>query len=416
MSSTLEQEKVADAETPVAEEHPVPVILDLRPIAISADGQPVDRDPADEHYGPRQSFLRRRFLFLFLFVLPTAIASIYFAFIASDRYVSEAKYIVRMAAAGEGGGLSSLMQSPGLSRAVDESYAINEYLTSREIIPILERDGNLKDILSRPEGDFINRWPNAYQRTNREALFKHLKSFVNIEADPSTGINTLEVSTFRPEDSMLLAKTLLEKGEEFVNHLNIRANDDAMSFALSLREEAVERVKDVARRLTDYRYQAFILDPTKEAEAAIKALGEIAQQLNILQVQLSEQIALTPNGPGIPSLREKIRSVQVEYDKLKANLVGSKSSLASKISGYEELMIEQELAVKGLASAAIGVEKARQDAKARRVYIQAVVQPGQADYPTRPWRLMWTVVVGMIAFCVFAIARTFRDTVLEHQA
>ncbi len=54
-------------------------------------------------------------MFLLVVVLPTALASIYFGLIASDRFVAESAFVVRSAKQPLGGGLGSLLQMTGIA-------------------------------------------------------------------------------------------------------------------------------------------------------------------------------------------------------------------------------------------------------------------------------------------------------------
>ena len=182
----------------------------------------------------RASFLRRHWFFGAFVVLPMAIASIYFFFIASDQFTSEARFIVRSTSGANSGGLTSLMQGQKLSRAADETYAVNEYMVSRDAVDALVKDANLRGVLSRDEADIFNRFPNFYERDNKEMLFKHFLRFVKVDVDEDSGISTLYVRAFRPDDAQALASALLRNGEVLVNKLNERAHIDALNYAKQL--------------------------------------------------------------------------------------------------------------------------------------------------------------------------------------
>lgn len=63
-------------------------------------------------------------LFLAVFAAPTIWAVLYYGVISSDRYISEAKFIVRGLNGNQVGGLSVLLRTFGISRANEDSYAI----------------------------------------------------------------------------------------------------------------------------------------------------------------------------------------------------------------------------------------------------------------------------------------------------
>ena len=81
-----------------------------------------------------RSYLARRYgwvLFLGVFVLPTIVAAAYYGLIASDRYVSESRFLVRSVNKPASEGISAYLRDFGIARANDDAYAIQEYLYSQ---------------------------------------------------------------------------------------------------------------------------------------------------------------------------------------------------------------------------------------------------------------------------------------------
>ena len=85
---------------------------------------------------------RRRLLFLAVVVLPTVAASSYFGLIATDVYISESRFILRSAQRpAREGGLNALLQStglPGFQRSVEDAYAVQDFMLSRDALRQLD--------------------------------------------------------------------------------------------------------------------------------------------------------------------------------------------------------------------------------------------------------------------------------------
>src|SRR5215471_8333159 len=156
--------------------------------------------------------------------LPTLIAGIYYFGIASDLYLSEARFIVRSPKQVQATGIGALLQSTGLSRAAEDTSAVQDYIMSRDAVRRLEQKDDLRAVLNRPEGDLVTRFPGIlFWRKDFEALFWRYGHFVSIETDTSTGVTALQVKAYRPEDSHQLGSALLRYAEQLVNELNERA-------------------------------------------------------------------------------------------------------------------------------------------------------------------------------------------------
>src|SRR4051812_7580975 len=91
----------------------------------------------------RNRFLRVDRLFLLLVVLPTALAIIYFGFLASNVYVSESQFVVRSPDKPAASGLGILLKSSGFTNAGDEVYAAENYVSSRDALRALNKDGSV---------------------------------------------------------------------------------------------------------------------------------------------------------------------------------------------------------------------------------------------------------------------------------
>lgn len=364
---------------------------------------------------PEPSFWHQHGLFIGLVALPLLLAVLYFGFIASGLYVSETKFIVRSAQSGGEVSLTSLLQTPGMSRAVDETYAVSTYVTSRDMVAKLEKERQLRAIMNRPDADFIYRFPNFYSRDNSEELYKAFQRFVDIDVDTTTGISTLRTKAFRAEDALALSKHVMEFADEFINRLNMRAHSDAIGYAETLIKETTARFADSEMRLAAYRNREMVLNPEKESIASMEALAKLSTLISKEEATLAQQIAQTPGSPTIQSQREKINSLKTEFLKLRQSVAGGENSIASKLEGFEKLMLERELSAKSLAAAVVELERSRQFAQTQRIYLQTIIVPNLADLPTRPWRILSIIFVLFCSLLVYWSIKSLRDLILEHQ-
>ena len=170
--------------------------------------------------------------FFLLVILPSLIAAFYFYGIAAPQYVSEARFVVhsrgndgggpaaalRAAAGGGLGGLGGVMSS-------GEANSIRNFLSSLDAVVQANEKLDLIELWRRPEADFLARlWFTEPERIAR--FYNHM---VNVTLDPMTGVTTLRVRSFRPEDSRELAETLLISAEDLVNRLSQRARGDTLA-------------------------------------------------------------------------------------------------------------------------------------------------------------------------------------------
>jgi capsular polysaccharide transport system permease protein len=403
--------------------------VELTPVARDGEGE-----FAFESVGPvstkvaLRSFARRHATFLGIVVAPTLLVALYLGLIATNQYTSEARFIVRSVSGGGGllSTLSSLGAEPGqsvaqavatgtsFSRAADETYSVNEFIRSRDAVSKLEANNQLREIFSRHEADFISRFPNFFTRATREQLYWHYLKFVDVAVQSDNGISVLQVTTFRPEDSKNLALALLGYSEDLINKLNERARADSVRFAEDVVHDAEQKVEVIQAQMTDFRNRELVVDPSKQSDVALDLVTKLTTEAASERVQLESIQTLTPNSPQIEPLRNRLSSLESQIDQQRSLIVGGDQSMVDKLSRFEQLTLERDLAVKSLTSALVSRENSRQEAQRQQLYLERVVEPNLPDQSYYPRRLLWIGAVFGISLCVFWIVREFRTAILEH--
>jgi capsular polysaccharide transport system permease protein len=364
---------------------------------------------------PRSEPWRRRYrLEFFTLALPLALGMIYLLLIAAPRYVSESEFMVRTLASNDMGNLATLLTDQKVTRASDETYAVSEYLTSRDAVDALAARDGLRDILSRPQGDFINRFPNFFTRDTREQLYRHFQNFVDLSVSSDSGIARLRTIAFTPEDAVALNKTMLKNAEDFVNRLNGRVFDDSLSVAA--REVEAEKAKfaDIEARLTAYRNAENVLDPNKEVADVLTRIGALMIKLSKAESDLAQTTTLAPRAPQIAGLASEVTALRDQVARERLRLAGQHNSLSTKFAEFDRIMLDRALASKQLEAALADYDKARQDLSRQHFYLQTVVDPETPDQAALPRRFLNLALIGAVSLCVYSILRALLKNVREH--
>ena len=386
-------------------------IVNLIPVAVSvySDGNSDARNA--------ETFVSLRRLnpiLLLFFFFPAVLCLVYFFLVASDVYISEAKFVIRAPTKGFTDDSRGIVQDYGAQRALDETFAALEFLTSRDAASQLAVTDNLREVLSRPEADMFVRYPNAFYATNEEQFFLAYRRLVEVDVDLSSGICTLMVRAFRPDDAQRIAHALLLKVEGFVNSLAARSNQDDLAFSRKLVDEARARVAEIEGRIAEYRDKQVIFDPDKEAGSMLSALTKSSTELSQLEVALAQSLAMAPLSPTIEPLREKIRSLRNELDRNRKFVVGDHGSLVSKLTGYDPLVLERVIAGRSLNAAVIQLERARLATNAQRLYLQRIVEPNIPAQPLLPYRFLGSMISILLFFILYLIIYNLLKITLEH--
>lgn len=353
--------------------------------------------------------------FLLIVLLPTAIAAIYYLLIATPRYVVESRFIVRAPDKSQPSSLGVALQGVGITNGQAETFAVHEYIVSRGGLRDLESRQNVREIFGSRGADFFSRYPRPWENEGREGLFKAYKRFVDVGYDSTTGISTLKVEAFRAQDARAMAVALLSGSEDLVNRLNIRAERDAVADATLARQEAQSRVASVQQRLTAYRNREGYIDPALAAKEGSELIGSLLTTIATLEAERRQIASETPQNPQLGSIDSRIAAYRRQVETERAKLTGSNASLAPRISAYEDLVSEREIAEIELRQSTASLLTAQQDARRQRLYLDQIVVPDLPDRPLEPKRWFAILTVLMSSLLVYGVGWLIWAGVKEHR-
>ena len=139
-----------------------------------------------------------RLSFALVVVLPTYCAGFYAMVLASNRYVSEFRVAVRSIERQKTGGLTDLLGFGGVSPTGNDSYAVVQYLQSRQAIADLGGPSAVGKLFN---GDDVDWFSRLDADASIEALTRYWNRMVDAVYENSTGTIIVRVATFGPRDS-----------------------------------------------------------------------------------------------------------------------------------------------------------------------------------------------------------------------
>jgi capsular polysaccharide transport system permease protein len=365
------------------------------------------------------AFLRRIRMYLLLVILPTALVGSYLGFIASDQYVSEARFTVRSAS--QTGGASSILGaflggSAGTSLADNEAYSVGDYLQSHDAVNQLGQSVDLVSIFRRPEADPLFRlwWSNP----TKERMLDYFKRMISISFDTQSNIAILRVYAFRRDDAQQIAEKLLELSEQRVNNFSKRAEDDTVSVAAHEVSSAETRVAKAEEDMTAFRIREQSIDPSKSVAALMTIVGSLEGQLAAASAEMTAQSSyLSPNSPQYQALNQRIDAIKKQIASETSALTGGgDKTMAPVLAQYERLSLEREFAAREYTTALASLENARLEAMKQHLFVARVVEPNLPDQSIYPRRLLTTFTVFLLLTVAFGIGWLIHAGTREHAA
>lgn len=334
--------------------------------------------------------------FVVVAVIPSLLAALYFIFIASSQYLSEARFAVR---ASEHAGLETLSGAGlgGLAE-VQDSLIIANYVKSLAVVEALEERVNLRQLYSRPGIDWLSRFNPG---RSIERLEKNWRSQIETAIEAPSGIITVKVWAFSPQDSLKIAQAIVALSEDMVNKLGERTRTDAISQAEKEVARAEARLRRARAAVRDLRNEVGVIDPARTNEGIAKLIADLESD----QVLIDQEIAtarrtLSPDAPQFALLDARRQAVRENIALLKARLTSGtgsdKDTLSAVMTRYDTLDLERQIAERQYTAAAAALEQARVAAERQGMYLATFVKPVLAqehDWPHRFWMPMAAALV-----------------------
>ncbi|WP_262407808.1 capsule biosynthesis protein [Psittacicella hinzii] len=310
--------------------------------------------------------------------------------------------------------MGSLLSSVGVNKSIDDAYSVQSYITSRAALHTLEGTVDVRDYYSK-QGDWFSRFNTLRLNNSQEAFYQYFREKVSIRVDPVSGIATLRVKAYKPEEGQEINSRLISIAENRVNELNTRALNDAITFAKNNVERAQEYSLQTAKALMDFRIANKIFDVNAQTQALLQLIESLQADIVKNQAQISQLKASSPDSLQIKTLESRNRSLEHEIEVQMQKIVGDDSSLVGQSVVYQRLSLENSMAVEQLTSAISSLQAAQDEAMRKQLYLEVISpasNPDEAELPNRFYNILATFIIGLL---LYGLTSLIIASVREHK-
>jgi capsular polysaccharide transport system permease protein len=360
------------------------------------------------------AWFRRSALLILLVVVPTCIAILYYGLIASDIYVSESRFLVRSPQHEEQTGPLSQLLGAGGGGAHDETYAVHDYILSRDALLELQQRLPMRQAFSNKHADLFNQFPSIGTGPSFEEFYRYYSKHVGVEYDSSSSITTLTVRAFTAQDAYNINSQLLEMSERLINTLNDRSRKDLIAFADNEVSIASEKAKQASIALLNYRSSRAVFAPDQQAALQLTGVAKLQDELISTEADLAQLSKLSPSNPQIAALESRADSLRHSIATEAAKVTSANGSFSARSPEFERLTLDSSFADKQLGVALAELETARSQAQQKQLYLERLVQPDSADKAMEPRRTRSIFTVFIVGLIAFGVVRLLIASVREH--
>lgn len=354
--------------------------------------------------------------FLLLVILPFLASSVYYAFIASNQYVAEARFAVRSVSGteestGESGGATNALN---MRSASQDAYVVTSFIHSTELLSRIGKTIDYRSMFIRQDTDFLSRFSSS--RSDEEFL-KYWNDHVSAYIDVTSGIITLKVRTFSPDDSVKLADAIIDESEKLINQLSERARNDIVQSMKADVQKSGKAYGDSLIALNQFQNASGLLSPQTQAQNSGALLtGLVAQKLEFETRLFVMRQSNAQNSPTYQQLNLAKDSLDTQIEKMRSELTGPENaSLATALLQYSRLETDRMIAEKLYESAQKNYDAVLAEALRKTLYLAVFVKPVLPEESIFPRRISTPLIILLALVVTWATLSLIWASVEDHR-
>ncbi|EGT3460575.1 capsule biosynthesis protein [Campylobacter coli] len=339
---------------------------------------------------------------------------IYYILIAADRYVSTITMSVKSTTGStQASGVLSLLTAT--SNTSEDIKFLQGYIESLDMLKILDEKIHLKELYNE---QYIDLFFSLSSSSSIESYLKYYQSRVKVHVDDKTGLLNVEVEGFTPESAHLIAKTIMQESEKFINEISHKAAREQMSFAEEELIKYKERYQKAQNDLIAFQNKYGVFDPLKQAEAKAGLVTQLESDIAQREAKLlTMQSYMNDSAPEIVTLKAEITALKKQLVKERSKISADNSSqkLNDLAAKFQDLTIEAGFAQSAYEAALKAYESARIEAL-RKIKQLVIVQtpdvPQSAKYPEKIYNILTAFIVLSL---IFGVIKFVKMIIEEHK-
>jgi capsular polysaccharide transport system permease protein len=349
------------------------------------------------HYGIIATFL--------LFVIAPAISYATYMFThAVDQYESDVGFGTRTEEGASTFDFLGALGGTGTSGSKDMDI-LNQFVISQEIVENVDAKVDLRAMYSKAPGD-----PLHALRSNGtiEDLVAYWQRMVLINYDNATGLMSLRIFAFEPQDAKLIAEAVLEESTKIINDLSQTAQEDTTRYSKDVLAATEIKLAEARLAVLDFQIKNQIVDPSNVISNQLSVVSTLNQQLAGAQIELDMITGTVPDtDPRIAQLNRRIEVIRNRITEEQSKVGGASDTtsegFAKLMADFEQLKVDQDFAQQAYLSALAAHDQALTDAQKKTRYLATYLSPTLAESSTAPNRPLTALLIMLIGFLTWVI-------------
>lgn len=362
--------------------------------------------------------------FLLVVWLPFFLFSFYQILIASPRYESQAKIIVK-----EPNGAATLdptmafMSGFGVTTGTSDTDLIKAFIYSNDMLNYLEQKISISEHYSNTQFDIFSRL--AGDASSEDKLEYYLDR-IKVEINEKSQVISIYAQAFEPEFSLSLSQSIVERAEWYINEIGHNLSKAQLKFVQQEHETVNQKLQSAKLQLLSFQQRYDLLDPEAEGMAMQQLTYTLEGKVASKQAQLSAlRSSMSREAPMVMQANSELESLMAQLDSQRGRLtdptiqvddeagIKKELSVGEILASYSNFKINLELALLSYTSSQVSLEKSRIEAYRQLkflVVVESATLPDDASYPKILYNLTLFLCVSLM---IFGIGKIILATVEE---
>lgn len=358
--------------------------------------------------------LKPRQIHLLALLIPTLIITSYRLLIETDRYASETQLVVMSSnsAVPDKLGLGLLV---GGSAGHQDAKLVKEYIYSLDMLKFLQEKIQILDYYKSGHIDFFS---SLSKRLTLDEALHYYQDHVHIKLDETSGVMTIEVEAFTAEFAEIMARTIVDRSEMFINQIDNGLARNRLEFVEKELQSAHEKMRVAKQSMVDFASKHGLVEPEAQSKSLVAVVNELNAELTRDEAQLKNLLSfMNPNAPDVVALRAKINAMKEQVRGEHGNFANNGDrSLATLTAQHQDLILAFTFSQDAYKTALAAMERARIDSFQKSKYLVKISNPDRPQYAKYPRRLRNLFSSLLVIFVIYGISVLVMEISREHRS
>ena len=362
--------------------------------------------------------------FVLFVMVPLLLFTIYQVFLASPRYQSQSRLIVKEPDSMATMDASfALLSGFGMTNGNVDTELVKAFIQSNDMLTYLEDKLSVRVHFEGSHIDFFSRLGKDASQEDFLAFYnKHIK----VEIDEKSQVITVYVQAFDQHFSYQMNREIVSRAEKYINEIGHYLAKEQLNFIQKEHAVIDNKLREAKSNLLSFQRQYNLLDPEAEGLALQQITYRLEAEVASKKAELSAlRTSMSEDAPLVIQKTNQLRSLEIQLDNERGRLTQQKSlrekplddgrnlSVSEILSKFSEHKIDMELALNAYTSSQISLEKSRMEAYRQLKFLVTVetpTLPEEAKYPKVFYNISLFFVLNIM---LFGMSRIIVATVIE---